>query len=89
VAKGDGLYVRSMAVLPSARGQGVAGLLLGEVENFASAQRHKYLFLSTTPFLLEAIRLYEHMGFRRSDTGPHELFGTPLFTMLKPLGLPR
>jgi len=87
--KGEGVYVRSMAVIPAARGKRAAGLLLRQVEDFALAQYHKYLFLSTTPFLMEAIRLYEHRGFRRSDEGPHELFGTPLITMVKPLGFPR
>jgi hypothetical protein len=41
--------------------------------------------LSTTPFLAFAIALYERFGFRRSDAGPRELFGTPLFTMTKDL----
>jgi hypothetical protein len=43
------------------------------------------LLLSTTPFLSEAIKLYERSGFRRSTEGPRELFGTPLFTMEKQL----
>lgn len=28
---------------------------------------------------------YEHFGFRRTDEGPHDLHGTPLFTMEKRL----
>lgn len=85
VPEGEDLYVRSMAVLPAARGQGVARRLLREVEHFACAHRHKRLSLSTTPFLTHAIRLYERAGFRQSAEGPHELFGTPLFTMVKSL----
>jgi len=85
VPKPTGLYVRSMAVCPPARGQGVAGGLLKEVESVAIHDRHKRLFLSTTPFLTEAIHLYERFGFQRSDEGPQDLFGTPLFTMIKPL----
>ena len=85
VVPGDRLYVRSMALLPSARGQGVGSALLREVENLAAAQNVRSLYLSTTPFLHEAIRLYEHFGFRRTDEGPHDLFGTPLFTMKKRL----
>jgi hypothetical protein len=46
------------------------------------------LFLSTTPFLTHAIVLYEGLGFQRSNEGPHDLFGTPLFTMVKTLGHP-
>jgi putative acetyltransferase len=79
------LYVRSMAVLPAARGQGIAELLLRQLEGYALARNFQRLFLSTTPFLTGAIRLYERMGFQRSDEGPHDLFGTPLFTMVKEL----
>ena len=83
VPKSLGLYVRSMAVLPAATGQGIGGQLLGEIERFAVDHHHRSLFLSTTPFLKQAIRLYERFGFQRSDEGPHDLFGTPLFTMIK------
>ena len=84
VPRGRSLYVRGMAVLPSARGQGVGEALLREVEAFASAHGCARLFLSTTPFLSSAIKLYERAGFRRTGEGPHELCGTPLFTMEKP-----
>jgi GNAT superfamily N-acetyltransferase len=85
VPKGEALYIRSMAILPTARGQGIGRLLLHEVERFANERRCRRLFLSTTPFLRRAIRLYEQFGFQRSSDGPHELFGTPLFTMVKSL----
>lgn len=83
VLKGKSLYVRGMAVLPSARGQRIGSLLLTQVEKFAVSKGVQRLFLSTTPFLDRAIKLYEHFGFRRTSEGPHELFGTPLFTMEK------
>jgi threonine dehydratase len=79
----DGIYVRSMAVINSARGLGIGHRLLEEIEHFAKAHRYARLFLSTTPFLNRAIRLYEAFGFRRTNAGPHDLFGTPLFTMEK------
>ena len=85
VPKTAGLYVRSMAVLPHARGEKIAWHLLREIESFAQTNSHKHLFLSTTPFLRSAIHLYESFGFKRNDDGPHELFGTPLFTMVKQL----
>jgi ribosomal protein S18 acetylase RimI-like enzyme len=85
VPKSSGLYVRSMAVHPAARRQGIARELLKEVENFAINNRRKRLFLSTTPFLEEAIHLYEEFGFQRTDDGPQDLFGTPLCTMVKQL----
>ncbi len=85
VTKGDAVYVRGMAVLPSSRGRKIGEALLKQVEDFASRRGYARLFLSTTPFLSRAIRLYERCGFRRSGEGPHELFGTPLFTMVKSL----
>ena len=85
VAKGDALYIRSMAVDPMMRGGGSGSALLKCVEEFAVQEGFKCLFLSTTPFLTRAIRLYEKHGFRPNDDGPHDLFGTPLFTMVKTL----
>ena len=86
VEKGNGgLYVRGMAVLPSARRRGVGELLLREIEGFASRNGCTRLFLSTTPFLTGAIRLYERFGFKRTPDGPNDLFGTPLFSMAKAL----
>jgi ribosomal protein S18 acetylase RimI-like enzyme len=81
--KKPSLYMRGMAVLPAARGLGLAARLLDQVEKWATAQKCTRVFLSTTPFLSAAIRLYESAGFRRTPEGPHNLYGTPLFTMEK------
>jgi putative acetyltransferase len=78
-----GLYVRGVAVLPSARGCGIAEALMNEVENFARDQGCSRMFLTTTPFLESAIRLYERIGFRRIPDGSADLFGTPLLKMAK------
>ena len=83
---GEVLYIRGMAALPSYRGGGIGELLLREVESFAILHHHRLLALSTTPFLHRATRLYERMGFIRSERGPHDLHGTPLFTMEKEIG---
>jgi GNAT superfamily N-acetyltransferase len=85
VVKGESLYVRSMAVLPSARGQNAGGLLLGAVEAYGAERGCRRLFLCTTPFLTGAIRLYERSGFKRTSEGPSDLQGTPLFSMEKAL----
>ena len=85
VVKGAGLYVRSVAVLPAARGRGVGQALMAAVEAYARAEGCQRMFLSTTPMLNSAIRMYEGLGFQRSDEGPHDLYGTPLFTMVKNL----
>src|SRR5436853_3331728 len=83
VAREGGLYVRGMGVLPSARGRHIGERLLRLIDRHAREQRLSRNFLSTTPYLQTAIRLYQRFGFRRSDAGPHDLFGTPLFTMEK------
>jgi GNAT superfamily N-acetyltransferase len=83
VLKEERLYLRGMAILPQSRGQRIGELLLSQIEAFAAEQGFHRLFLSTTPFLSRAIRLYEKWGFQRTAEGPHDLFGTPLFTMEK------
>jgi putative acetyltransferase len=83
VVKSESVYVRGMAVLPNARGSGTGTRLLRQIEAWAAIEGYTRLFLSTTPFLDSAIRLYEKFGFRRTDEGLHDLFGTPLFTMEK------
>lgn len=85
VPKGDSLYVRSMAVDPAAQGQGIARLLLEHVEDFARNHEFRRIFLTTTPFLHSAIRLYRRFGLQRTNELPHDLFGTPLFVMEKVL----
>jgi GNAT superfamily N-acetyltransferase len=82
------VYVRGMAVLPTARGTGLGAALLRQVELWAGQNGCSRLTLSTTPFLTSAIRLYESFGYRRIGSGPHDLFGTPLFTMEKLLPPP-
>lgn len=85
VIKGQSAYMRGMAVLPGVRGLGVGVRLLEQVEHWAASQGCGRIFLSTTPFLEAAIELYERFGFRRSDEGANNLYGTPLFTMEKEL----
>lgn len=81
VVKLDGLYLRGMAVCSSARGQYIGKKLLDTVRGYAREKGCQRIYLSTTPFLAAAIRLYEQYGFRRIEEGPYELHGTPLFTM--------
>jgi ribosomal protein S18 acetylase RimI-like enzyme len=79
--EGGVLYIRGMAVLPKARGLRIGSLLFELTEQYAIEHGCKKLILSTTPFLDRAIRLYERLGFVRTDADPHDLHGTPLFTM--------
>jgi putative acetyltransferase len=85
VPSGERLHIRSMAVVPSARGQNIGVKLLRHIEDFAAAKKYKSLFLSTTPFLSRAIRLYQEMGFVLSDEQIDDLHGTPLLRMEKEL----
>ncbi len=85
VVKDRALYMRGMAVLPSARGLKVGARLLEQVEQWAFDQACRRVFLSTTPFLKPAIHLYKQHGFQRTNEPPRDLFGTPLFTMAKDL----
>ena len=79
------LYMRSMAVTPSARGRRIGHALFATAYNLAVERRARRIYFSTTPFLFDAIRFYESLGFRRTGEGPDDLFGTPLFTMAKQL----
>ncbi|MGH9873653.1 MAG: GNAT family N-acetyltransferase [Pyrinomonadaceae bacterium] len=81
IPQGESLYIRGMAVLPEARGLRIGELLMTDVEKFAHSRGCRRLFLSTPPFLSAAIALYERLGFNRTGAGPHDLHGTPLFTM--------
>jgi GNAT superfamily N-acetyltransferase len=80
-----GLYVRGVAVVPSMRGRGIAEALMNEVESFARQNGCARMFLTTTPFLTSAIRVYEHFGFTRVPNSAADLFGTPLIKMEKNL----
>jgi len=79
----DQLYVRSLAVNPNARGQGIGRLLMDHVHEMAFAHGCSQIMLTTTPFLLPAIKLYEKFGFEAK--GKDDLFGTPLIWMTKNL----
>jgi N-acetylglutamate synthase-like GNAT family acetyltransferase len=88
VPKVDELYIRSMAVDPVARGSAIGYMLMKRLEEHATERGFKRLYLSATPFLIGAARLYEKCGFARCADGPDHLFGTPIFTMEKKLSAP-
>lgn len=85
VPKGRSLLLRDMAVPPAERGKAIGRLLLVYVARYAFRNRFRRMSLSTTPFFTRAIREYEQFGFQRSHEGPHEVHGTPVYTMTKTL----
>jgi GNAT superfamily N-acetyltransferase len=78
------LYIRSVAVSPIMRRKGLAMALMIHAEEEALKMGYQQLELTTTSFLFEAMRLYEHFGFERY--GYEDLFGTRLIKMRKNLG---
>ncbi len=81
----NSLYVRGVAVVPGARGLGIAESMMNQVESFARQHQCARLFLTTTPFLASAIRLYQRLGFMMIPDTKADLFGTPLLKMEKAL----
>jgi ribosomal protein S18 acetylase RimI-like enzyme len=79
----DTLYIKSVAVAPSARRRGLGTLMLDHAEHEAKRMRLRYLELTTTHFLSAARRLYENFGFEQR--GQKDLYGTPLIRMIKDL----
>jgi ribosomal protein S18 acetylase RimI-like enzyme len=77
----DGIFIKSVAVAPIARRKGLGKELMKHAEETAIKKEVKYLELTTTPFLFEAIRLYEYFGFRQN--GYDDLYGTLLIRMIK------
>ena len=77
------LYIRSMAVNPASRGQGIGKMLMNHAHEIAFSSGCMSITLNTTPFLLPAIKLYEQFGFEAVGSG--DLFGTPLIKMNKSL----
>ncbi len=87
VPEPEWLYIRSMAVLPSVQGLGIGGRLLDAVESYGIENGFDRLFLYTTNFSSDAIRLYEKHKFRKvRDTSGEEWYGTPGLAMDKKIG---
>jgi len=73
----EGLYVRSMAIKPSAQRMGIGKRLLDVIDDHWAASGHKRLFLYTSYFIPGAKELYEKQGFKWvRDTAAEEWHGT-------------
>jgi GNAT superfamily N-acetyltransferase len=82
----DRVYIRSMAVTPSAQGRGVGQQLLDTLERDARERGFKKLYLYTTFVLPAAQPLYEKNGFVVTrETPPEEWHDMPGVEMEKEL----
>lgn len=81
--RGEGFYIRSLAVRKDARRAGLANALMNHMEKIAVENNCRNLKLTTTFFLVPAVKLYESLGFR--ECGKQDLFGTTLIKMIKEL----
>lgn len=80
----EGLYVRSMAVLPKAQGKGIGHKLLEAVDEYAAGSDQERIFLYTTYFVPGAKEMYEKHGYEWvRDTTADEWYGTPGLEMDK------
>lgn len=80
----EGLYVRSMAVLPDFHGHGIGHKLLDALHEYASGTGVSRIFLYTLPFQLGARELYEKHGYTWvRDTPAEEWYGVPGLEMEK------
>lgn len=87
---GDGLgEVKRMFTLPEARGAGLAGKIVGEIEVLARQERLERLALETgaVPAFAAAWRVYERNGFMRCGAfldypadSPHNIYYEKLLT---------
>ena len=83
----EGLYVRSMAVLPTVQKLGVGRMLLDALHKHATGTGIERIFLYTLPFQSGARALYEKHGYRWvRDTSAEEWYGVPGLEMEKLLG---
>ena len=83
LGSGEG-RLRGMAVLPSARGSGVAAQLLSQAETELRLYGCARVMLDTTEPLLRAMHFYEKSGYRRSRRISN-FFGMPLIEYQKTL----
>jgi N-acetylglutamate synthase-like GNAT family acetyltransferase len=80
---GEKILLRSMAVDPVFQGQKVGLNLLKTAENYAFNFQVSCMYLFTTPFLYQAIHLYEKFEFVKKKHRIDNLYGTPLIYMEK------
>lgn len=61
----DTTEIKRMYVAPDHRGTGVAGLLLGELEDWSAASGFRFCILETGKRQVEAVAFYKKMGYQQ------------------------
>ncbi len=76
----DGYEVKKVFVLPSYRGRGISKLLMSSIEDVARECGEEHLRLQTGPLQVEAIALYERIGYTSIPPyGPYVALDVPCF----------
>jgi len=82
-SNGD-LYIMSMAVLQQYSGKGIGKALIKTAEAEAKEKNCGHIILETYKPLLQAVKLYENNGFRKTGK-TKDYSGIEIFEMSKPL----
>jgi len=86
-ARGDSVYLDRLAVLPSARGHGIAAALVAAVEAFAAAAGCASVTLGVRLALPGNVRIFERLGYAEVGRSAHPGFAAPTSAaMAKVLG---
>ncbi len=59
--------VKRLYVPPNFRGRGIARGLLGAIFDRAHTFSYQYLYADTLPIMMDALKLYERLGFERVE----------------------
>jgi GNAT superfamily N-acetyltransferase len=81
----DWACLRTLAVLPSARGRGVGRALMNECLDRARSLGRTRMLLHTIPFMSAAIGLHESLGFQRAPELDVEYAGVTVIAYLMEL----
>lgn len=71
--------IRLLGVAEKARGLGIGKLLTNACIQLAEGRRHPQIILHTTQAMVAAWKMYEHMGFERSEELDFLQQGFPVF----------
>lgn len=85
--RGEAVYLDRLAVLPEARGRGVAAALVAAVEDFAAEAGAARVTLGVRLALAGNIRMFERLGYAETGRKAHPGFNAPTSAELaKPVG---